>query len=93
MAKSWNSINLKEDKNKKISKHSFYFVCPSDLNLNPKDYPSFNIGEYDSIILEGSNIFYRIYEIFDLKDVKAKKAYEKYFNVEYGLDKFEKKIF
>ena len=35
----------------------------------------------------------RFYAIFDTEDEKEKKEMEKYYSLDYGLDKFEKKVF
>jgi len=79
--------------------NSFGITVESDLGFTPKDFKHFKIEAPDSfnpvdfIRIEGTRSFLRFYAIFDIQDKKAKKEMEKYYNLDYGLDKFEKKVF
>ena len=87
-------IGLGRDK-----KSSYGITVESDLGFTQKDFKNFKIEgidsftPIDSISIEGTKSFFRVYAIFDTKDKKAKKEMEKYYNLDYGLDKFEKKVF
>ena len=76
---------------------SFAMTVESDLGFTQKDFKHFEIEDgftpLDTITIEGTKSFFRLYAIFDTKDEKAKKEMEKYYNLDYGLDKFEKKVF
>ena len=79
--------------------NAFGITLQSDLGFKPEDFKSFKIEAPDSfnpvdfISIEGTRSFLRVYALFDIQDKKAKKEMEKYYNLDYGLDKFKKKVF
>ena len=80
-------------------KSSFGISVESDLGFTGNDFKIFKIEDADSITpldiidIEGTNSFFRFYAIFDTHDKKAKKEMKKYYSLDYGLDKFDKKLF
>ena len=79
--------------------NAFGITLETHLGFTAKDFKHFKMEDTDSftplegISIEGTKSFLRFYAIFDIQDKKAKKEMEKYYNLDYGLDKFEKKVF